>query len=157
MDVYQNSFVRYVHSALDARPNIEKFKRIYEDEIPAGFETPSLYLPGAQDTDLNGTIGHSLNETICTLVFYRKTRKEALRDAREAQNLIQINRKLIPIYENGALTGEHFRVRNLNTRPIEGGPTNVKAATLTVQWQAFIEQDIERGPLIQAVDNDAFY
>lgn len=156
MDVYQTSFVRYVQSMLDARPNIEKYKKTYEDEIPGGFEVPSLYIPGTQDTDLNGTLGYSLNEAICTLVFYRKTRKEALRDAREAQNLIQINRKLIPIYENGALTGEHFRVRNLNTRPIEGGPTNVKAATLTVTWQSFIEQDLERGPLIQSVDSDAF-
>ena len=157
MDVRQTSFVRYVRSILDARPNVEKFKRVYEDEVPTGFDVPSLYVPGVQHNDLTGAIGYSLSESICTLVFYRKTTKDALTDAREALNALQVKRKLVPIYENGTLTGEHFRVFGGAVRPIEGGPTGVRAATLTVTWRAMIEQDLERGVLIQNVENEAFY
>lgn len=156
MNPRQTALVRFVQDTLNARTNEPRYQTVYDDEVPSTFVTPSIYVPPIQYNSLPGASGFSQQQAICTLVIYRETRKKAHWDAYSVMDALAVKRMLVPFYNGNVKSQERFHITDAQVRVVEGGPTNVKAATLTVQWQAFIEQDLERGPLMQVVDNDAF-
>ena len=156
MNPRQIALVRFMQETLNARTGEPIYKTVYDDEVPATFVTPSIYVPPIQYGSLFGASGVSRQQAICTLVIYRETRKKAHWDAYSVMDALQVHQYLVPFYDGNTKSQERFRILDAQVRMVEGGPTNVKAATLTVTWQSFIEQDIPRGPLIQRVDNDAF-
>lgn len=156
MDPRQGSIVQYIRTTLNARSGEPTYQNVYYDEIPFDFKTPSIYVPPIQYNSLTGATGYSQQQAICTVVLYRETRKKAHWDAYTVLDTLQVKRNRIPFYDGNTKSAEQFHILDAQVRVVEGGPTNVKAATLTVTWQSFIEQDIPRGPLIQSVDNDAF-
>lgn len=156
MNPRQHAIVRFIQNTLNARTNEPRYQTVYDDEVPAAFTTPSIYVPPIQYGSLFGASGISRQQAICTLVLYRETRKKAHWDAYTVLDALQVQRNLLSFYDGNTKSEEQFRILDAQVRVVEGGPTNVKAATLTVTWQSFIEQDLPRGPLIQRVDNDAF-
>ena len=156
MNPRQVALVRFAQDTLNARTNEPTYKTVYDDEVPATFVTPSIYVPPIQYNSLTGATGYSQQQAICTVVLYRETRKKAHWDAYTVLDALQVQRNRIPFYDGNTKSAEQFHILDAQVRVVEGGPTNVKAATLTVTWQSFIEQDIPRGPLIQRVDSDAF-
>lgn len=156
MDPRQIALVRFMQDVLNARTGEPTYQKVYDDEVPATFVTPSIYVPPIQYNSLAGTTGYSQQQAICTVVLYRETRKKAHWDAYTVLDALQVQRNRLSFYDGNTKSEEQFHILDAQVRVVEGGPTNVKAATLTVTWRSFIEQDLERGPLITSVDQDAF-
>jgi len=157
MNPRQNALVRLVLDTLNARTGEPKYETVYDDEVPATFKTPSIYIPPIQYGSLPGSMGYSQQQAICTLVIYRETRKKAHWDAYSVMDALQVKRNRLSFYDGNTKSEEQFHILDAQVRIIEGGPTNVKAATLTVTWRAMIEQDLDRDPFMQSIENEAFY
>lgn len=157
MNPRQVSLSKFVREVLDARAGEPKYKKTYDDEVPSTLEVPSLFIPPLQYIPSTGTSSHVKRQVLCTLVLYRETRKKAHWDATVVLDAIHTRGGNIPYYEGTTKTNESFYTADVNVRAIDGGPTNVKAATVTVQWDEWIPIHRPDVPKIMNVDNEAFY
>lgn len=154
MNPRQSSIVRYIQSVLNARTVEPEYQTVYDDEVPATFVTPSLYVTPIQYDRISGSSGQSKREAVCAIVFYRDTRKRAHWDASCVIDALAVNGYKVPHFINATKTDSFLKIQDASVRMVEGGPTNVKAATLTLVWHEWTDIDKKRGPLIQNVSNE---
>ncbi|WP_214795161.1 MULTISPECIES: hypothetical protein [unclassified Exiguobacterium] len=154
MNPRQSSLIRYIQTTLNARSGEPQYKVVYEDEVPLAFVTPSIYVTPIQYDRITGSSGQSKREAVCALVLYRETRKKAHWDASCVIDALAVNGYKVPHYEGSTKTDSFLKIRDASVRMVEGGPTNVKAAVLTLVWHEWADIDKERGPLMQQINNE---
>lgn len=154
MNPRQSSLIRYIQSVLNARSGELKYQKVYDDEVPSDFVTPSIYVTPIQYDRITGSSGQSKREAVCALVLYRETRKKAHWDASCVIDALAVAGCKVPHYEGSTKTGSFLKIRDASVRMVEGGPTNVKAAVLTLVWHEWTDIDKERGPLMQQINNE---
>lgn len=154
MNPRQSSIVRFVRDTLNARAGEPDYNTTYDDEVPSTFATPSIYVTPIQYNRLPGASGRSLRMATCALVLYREKRKQAHWDASCVLDALAVNGYLIPHYEGNVKTEYSLNVRDASVRVVEGGPTNVKAATVTLMWHEWTDIERDRGPLMNHINNE---
>ncbi|WP_214783239.1 hypothetical protein [Exiguobacterium sp. s183] len=154
MNPRQSSLIRYIQTTLNARSGEPQYKAVYEDEVPLAFVTPSIYVTPIQYDRITGSSGQSKREAVCAIVFYREKRKQAHWDASCVIDALAVAGYKVPHYEGSTKTDSFLKIRDASVRMVEGGPTNVKAATLTLVWHEWTDIDKERGPLMQQINNE---
>lgn len=154
MNPRQSSLIRYIQTTLNARSGEPQYKVVYEDEVPLAFVTPSIYVTPIQYDRITGSSGQSKREAVCALVLYRETRKKAQWDASFVDEALAINGYKVPHYEGSTKTDSFLKIRDASVRMVEGGPTNVKAATLTLVWHEWTDIDRKRGPITTSINNE---
>lgn len=154
MNPRQSSLIRYIQSVLNARSGEPKYQTVYDDEVPLAFVTPSIYVTPIQYDRITGSSGQSKREAVCALVLYRETRKKAHWDASCVIDALAVNGFKVPHFEGSTKTDNSFSIQDASVRMVEGGPTNVKAAVLTLVWHEWTDIDRDRGPLMQQINNE---
>ncbi|MDA5561954.1 hypothetical protein PJK55_14540 [Exiguobacterium sp. MMG028] len=154
MNPRQSSILRYIQSVLNARSGELKYQKVYDDEVPSDFVTPSIYVTPIQYDRITGSAGQSKREAVCAIVFYREKRKQAHWDASCVIDALAVAGYKVAHYEGNTKTDSHLKIRDASVRMVEGGPTNVKAAVLTLVWHEWTDIDRERGPLATTISNE---
>lgn len=154
MNPRQSSLIRYIQSVLNARSGEPKYQTVYDDEVPLAFVTPSIYVTPIQYDRITGSSGQSKREAVCAIVLYRETRKKAHWDASCVIDALAVNGFKVPHFEGSTKTDNSFSIQDASVRMVEGGPTNVKAAVLTLVWHEWTDIDRDRGPLMQQINNE---
>lgn len=154
MNPRQSSLIRYIQSVLNARSGEPKYQTVYDDEVPLAFVTPSLYVTPIQYDRITGSSGQSKREAVCALVLYRETRKKAHWDASCVIDVLAVNGFKVPHFEGSTKMDNSFSIQDASVRMVEGGPTNVKAAVLTLVWHEWTDIERDRGPLMQQINNE---
>ena len=154
MNPRQSSLIRYIQSVLNARSGEQKYQTVYDDEVPSTFVTPSLYVTPIQYDRISGSSGQSKREAVCAIVFYRDTRKRAHWDASCVIDALEVNGYKVPHFIGNTKTDKSLKIQDASVRMVEGGPTNVKAAVLTLVWHEWTDINKERGPITTAINNE---
>lgn len=154
MNPRQNSLVRYIQTTLNARSGEPKYQTVYEDEVPSSFKTPSFYVTPIQYDRISGSSGLSKREAVCAIVFYREKRQQAHWDASCVIDALAVAGYKVPHFINATKTDSFLKIQDASVRMVEGGPTNVKAATLTLVWHEWTDIDKQRGPITTAISNE---
>lgn len=154
MNPRQSSLIRYIQTTLNARSGEPQYKVVYEDEVPLAFVTPSIYVTPIQYDRITGSSGQSKREAVCAIVLYRETRKKVHWDASCVIDALAVAGYKVPHYEGSTKTDSFLKIRDASVRMVEGGPTNVKAATLTLVWHEWTDIDKERGPITTNITNE---
>lgn len=154
MNPRQSSIVRYIQTTLNARSGEPKYQTVYDDEVPLAFVTPSLYVTPIQYDRITGSSGQSKREAVCAIVLYRDTRKKAHWDASCVIDALAVNGYKVPHFINATKTDSFLKIQDASVRMVEGGPTNVKAAVLTLVWHEWTDIDKQRGPITTAISNE---
>lgn len=154
MNPRQSSLIRYIQTTLNARSGEPQYKAVYEDEVPLAFVTPSIYVTPIQYDRITGSSGQSKREAVCAIVFYREKRKQAHWDASCVIDALAVAGYKVPHYEGSTKTDSFLKIRDASVRMVEGGPTNVKAAVLTLVWHEWTDIDRERGPITTSINNE---
>lgn len=154
MNPRQSSIVRFVRDTLNARAGEPDYNTTYDDEVPATFVTPSIYVTPIQYNRMPGSSGQTARMAVCAIVLYREKRKQAHWDASCVLDALSLNGFVVPHYEGSTKTDSLLKLQDAAVRVVEGGPTNVKAATLTLTWHEWTDIQRNRGPLLQSVTNE---
>ena len=154
MNPRQSSLIRYIQTTLNARSGEPKYETVYEDEVPSSFKTPSFYVTPIQYDRISGSSGQSKREAACAIVFYRDTRKRAHWDASCVIDALAVNGYKVPHFIGNTKTDKSLKIQDASVRMVEGGPTNVKAAVLTLVWHEWTDINKERGPITTAINNE---
>jgi len=123
--------------------NFPGCEQVYQIDIPAGFQVPSLYFPPPIITSQRFT-SHSYQKGFQWFVkLFHKDQEQAFQAAEAVADSIRRNRNCIPLLNaDGSATGRLKFIEAVNVRLIARADDHTHTAQITIEWSSRYNFDL---------------
>ena len=107
--------------------NVAEIEDIYFDEIPEGFERPSIYFPTVEQIPRGDTLSTYAYMNSWFIKVFDETTTKAFETASKIVNSIWRKRRLIPLMkEDGTPEGKGVRLREIRLNRLDTGTIQIQ-------------------------------